>query len=146
PTPQPQLSAIHSVAATPSNLNVPSPAPIVPSAEQHVPPQITTAAAGQAPGPQDAGSIAPDQGTGSGDWIVVPKGGVSPDAGAAHQALVGPSSEAAKLPTPIANPASPAGTPAGSTAFDGDQNDFSSLGDLDTAGDALASFDSTLGG
>ncbi|CAN8098746.1 unnamed protein product [Discula destructiva] len=60
-------------------------------------------------------NTAPDQGTGSGDWVVVPKGGVSPGA------------SAAPAPPSIAGPSEPAQTPG----------DF---GDMNTAGEALSSY------
>lgn len=63
--------------------------------------------------------MAPDQGTGSGDWVVVPKGGVSPTGASAAPAGAGPSE--------------PAQTPGG---------DF---GDLNTAGEALNSYTNDLG-
>lgn len=111
----------------------------------------------------------PDQGTESGDWVVVSKndgsqGGPSPSAAGA--AAVGTSAgtpqaqpaPAAAAPTATAEepvktqepqvaskPVSAAPTPADGEGFDGDHNDFSSLGDLDTAGDALASYDGTGG-
>ncbi|KAG6008917.1 hypothetical protein E4U43_000085 [Claviceps pusilla] len=103
---------------------------------------------------------APDQGASGEDWVVVPKGGVSPEEDGA-KALSGPNSApsraaegtdmdgeaskqvAAAAPAAPTNPTSAAATPAvtdgGSTSFD--QNDFSSLGDLDTAGDAMAGYD-----
>lgn len=60
-------------------------------------------------------NTAPDQGTGSGDWVVVPKGGVSPGA-----------STARVLPS-AAGPSEPAQT----------SGDF---GDINTAGEALNSY------
>ncbi|KAM0564065.1 hypothetical protein ACHAPJ_000273 [Fusarium lateritium] len=138
-TPQPQLSAGQSGAGTPSNANV---AHSGPSGD------VTM---GGTQGPRDNTATAPDQGTGSGDWVVVPKDGAAQD-----QSNQGPGSgtasanantpnvpgidaakSVAKTASAGATPA--AGTPGGSVSFD--QNDFSSLGDLDTAGDALASFD-----
>jgi len=71
---------------------------------------------------------APDQGTGNDDWVVVPKGG-SPSGG--------PNPDAASAQP--SKPASAALTPADGLSFD--NNDFSSLGDLDTAGDALEGYD-----
>ncbi|KAJ6445799.1 haloacid dehalogenase-like hydrolase [Purpureocillium lavendulum] len=161
PTPQPQMSAAHSNAATPSNANnAPSPAPAqnpAPAAQDEAaaPPQASgdvamggTESPAKAPEPA---STAPDQGTGSGDWVMVPKGGASPEATAGQEAPAAPPAtegedEAAKSATAAqtaAKPPSAAATPAvtdgGSATFD--QNDFSSLGDLDTAGDALAGFD-----
>ncbi|RDA86627.1 hypothetical protein CP532_1042 [Ophiocordyceps camponoti-leonardi (nom. inval.)] len=91
-------------------------------------------------------STAPDQGTGSGDWVVVPKSGETVDGQAAQGEATGEATSEASKPTsaPTAKPAgssaaTPAVTEGGSATFD--QNDFSSLGDLDTAGDALSGFD-----
>jgi hypothetical protein len=141
-TPGPQTSALPSAVATPANLNVPSPAPPLPGAD----PKSTTTGGDAAGRAGDAGKengrTAPDQGTGSGDWIVVPKGGVSPEP---PQATTGPAADAIKATAPVPRVPSATGTPveAGSTTFD---NDFSSLGDLDTAGDALASYEGPSGG
>lgn len=95
----------------------------------------------------------PDQGTGSGDWVVVPKTdgsqGPSPNptgASGTPQPQPATAEEPAKTqPQVSSKPVSAAPTPADGSAFDGDNNDFSSLGDLDTAGDALASYDGTGG-
>ncbi|KJZ72643.1 hypothetical protein HIM_08002 [Hirsutella minnesotensis 3608] len=102
--------------------------------------------------PEEEHSTEPDQGTGSGDWVVVPKDGETPTASAAPNQETASASAIDEAPKPAAaatgaatstKPSSAAATPAvtdgGSTSFD--QNDFSSLGDLDTAGDALAGFD-----
>ena len=145
PTPQAQLSAAHSNAATPSNVNVPSPAAQQPSgaATADVNMGGTESGAKQS-------STTPDQGTGSGDWVVVPKDGSAPNASTAPAAAQpGTAGEASKEgATPGASaapkPVSAAATPGVEGSFD--QNDFSSLGDLDTAGDALASFDDGTGG
>lgn len=136
PTPQAQLSGAQSGAATPAHPHVHG---------QHAPGDV--AMGGTDDGARD--STAPDQGTGSGEWVVVPKGGATPPnaqapetsgVGAGASTATVADSEAAKH---AAKPSSGVGTPAmtdgGSASFD--QNDFSSLGDLDTAGDALASFD-----
>ncbi|KAK7988030.1 hypothetical protein PG989_008345 [Apiospora arundinis] len=200
PTPQGQLSAMPSNAATPANANVPSPMPTVPEAPKQEEPAGDVSMSGTDDHPSSA-AMAPDQGTGSGDWVVVPKGGVTPDpttaaspsnppganAGAAAPPAAPPSSEppaAAKAspesstpqqqaqqpqaqtqqqpqqpqpPTAATAPAaatpatnkSGSGTPAAvstaSMGFDAD-NDFGSLGDLDTAGDALATFNTDTPG
>jgi hypothetical protein len=103
--------------------------------------------AGMEPDSKEQQTTAPDQGTGSGDWVVVPKDGTP--SGADTPAAAGNAAGASSSGnTPKPNTAAPsnkvpsaAGTPgiAGDGGFD--QNDFSSLGDLDTAGDALAGFD-----
>lgn len=137
PTPQPHLSGAQSGAATPHG-NVASPAPSHSLAQQV--PGGDVAMGGTDDHAKD--STAPDQGTGSGDWVVVPKGGTTPPNALAGRAAGGIDSEAAKHAASV-KPGSGVGTPAvtdgGSASFD--QNDFSSLGDLDTAGDALAGFD-----
>ena len=63
-------------------------------------------------------SSAPDQGTGSGDWVVVPEGGVSPNT----SANAAPAADSAQPLAPESKPA---------------DNDFGSPGDLNTAGEAL---------
>jgi len=144
-TPQPHhLSAIPSAVATPVNLNAPSPRPLqVPIS------QPQSAAGGEDAKMVDAeapkgGPTGPEQGAGGlGEWVV-PKGGVSPSS-ANPAAGSGPGSSGTQLQQALASkPASSAPTPGGGgggLGFDGDNNDFSSLGDLDTAGDALASYD-----
>ncbi|KAK3362705.1 hypothetical protein B0T25DRAFT_575412 [Lasiosphaeria hispida] len=145
PTPQPHVSGIPSSAATPANLNAPSPLP--------VPAPISQPSAGadddirmqDADGPKIG--TAPDQGTGSGDWVVVPKGGVSPGSASNLPGPVGAtqlpatSAEGSTALAELSKPPSAAPTPGDIMAFDNDNNDFSSLGDLDTAGDALAGYD-----
>ncbi|KAI0387923.1 DUF1750-domain-containing protein [Hypomontagnella monticulosa] len=133
PTPQAHSSAIHSRVATPSNLNAPSP-----QQPTHKDDTGDVRMDGTGTAEPTAGT-APDQGTGSGEWIVVPKGGAMPDGppGAA------PPSHMPKVGGPMSKQGSATGTP--SAGFDGDQNDFSSLDDLNTAGDALAGFSGTPG-
>lgn len=152
PTPQPHLSAGQSNAGTPGQANVQSPAPPqpAPGAPQHQEaprlqgaPQIPNEDVSMSgmDGANEQHDTAPDQGTGSGDWVVVPKDAAS---GAANPAPAAPA-EAAKpaaapaVPKPPSAATTPAVTEGGSVTFD--QNDFSSLGDLDTAGDALAGYD-----
>ncbi len=109
---------------------------------------------------EDTGS-AKDQ---DGDWVVVPPGGVSPGAsarsGSAVPATAVPAQPAAAPSTagpeaagitdvsnpPVSDskPTSAAPTPGDGLAFD--TNDFSSLGDLDTAGEALAGYDNDNAG
>lgn len=169
PTPQGQLSAIPSNAATPVNLNVPSPQPQPQSTAQPAPPQaprqdashdVTMSGTNYS---SSGGGTAPDQGTGSGEWVVVPKGGLIPDPVANPTPATATSAVAAPTATGVTNAAvesqqpndnkaseqpsskqpSTTGTPAASMGFDA--NDFGSLGDLDTAGDALAGFHDTPG-
>ncbi|KAL1883146.1 hypothetical protein VTK73DRAFT_9513 [Phialemonium thermophilum] len=159
PTPQPQLSAMGSAVGTPQNQNEPSPQPATAATGE-------TTATTNAPvdtNMEDAGppiaetTTVPDQGTDSGDWVVVPKDEghtkqPSPNKAAAaviseppQTTAIEPSVAAPDKTEPVSatsKPASAVPTPGGGgSAFDGDQNDFSSLGDLDTAGDALADYD-----
>ncbi|KAI0840679.1 DUF1750-domain-containing protein [Hypoxylon sp. FL0890] len=133
PTPQAQISAVHSGVATPANLNVPSPRQPAQNDEAG---DVKMDGVG---GTESTSGTAPDQGTGSGDWVVVPKTGAIPDGTANTPSSSNPS----KVPGTMSKQASATGTP--SAGFDGDQNDFSSLDDLNTAGDALAGFSGTPG-
>lgn len=133
-TPQPHHQ-VHSSANTPTNLQ--------PAQAHNQPKDVSMLDAGAARNPStDA--------TGSGDWVVVPPGGVSPT----HQQLTpsalsepGHPAPASNATAPSANPspmptaglASNADTP-GLPDFHTSPNDFADLGDLDSAGDALASY------
>ncbi|KAI1328375.1 hypothetical protein F5Y16DRAFT_369529 [Xylariaceae sp. FL0255] len=128
-TPQPAMSAGPSNAGTPGNLNFPSPHPPPPQAGLH-------------PGADTAQRTTPDQDTGSGDWVVVPKGGETPDP--TNVDNVSASVPGAKVAGQSSHQPSAAGTP--SMGFNGDHNDFSSLEDLNSAGDALAGYSGTPGG
>ncbi|KAK0730439.1 hypothetical protein B0H67DRAFT_475534 [Lasiosphaeris hirsuta] len=144
PTPQPHLSGIPSSAATPANLNAPSPLPVPAPTSQLSAGANDDIKMQDADGPKTI--TAPDQGTGSGDWIVVPKGGVSPGSasnpvGSVAQLPVTSTEGTTVLAASSSKPPSAAHTPVDGMAFDNDNNDFSSLGDLDTAGDALAGYD-----
>lgn len=82
---------------------------------------------------QDPGVVrdlnaAPDQGTESGDWVVVPKGGISPGASASGA----PAVEAAAV---LSEPAPSLGEATKASDTD--------LGDMNTAGEALNSYDQT---
>lgn len=135
PTPQAHFQA-GSSANTPSNLN-----------------NVSTPQAGG----REAESTVPAQGT-AGDWVVVPPGGVSPVDGSStftnpaqgqplgtQNLATGQSStpqgqtNPSPLPTTTA-PTSSINTPAGGLDFHGSPNDFPDLGDLDSAGDALAGY------
>ncbi|KAI1334003.1 DUF1750-domain-containing protein [Xylariaceae sp. FL0016] len=132
-TPQQHVSAVQSSAATPAHLNVPSPQPATQQGERantDTDIKMDGAATNQPP-------TAPDQGTGSGDWVVVPKMGNAPET-AANPAS---NSEPLKAPVSSSKQASAAGTP--SAGFD--QSDFNSLPDINTAGDAMAGFGGTPG-
>ncbi|KAK9417851.1 hypothetical protein SUNI508_01608 [Seiridium unicorne] len=140
-TPQ-GFSALPSGSGTPANANVPTPPAPAPAAQASPPKQQDVNMSGTDANPSNA---APDQGTDSGDWVVVPKGGVSP--GAAPTTSTSDDQAAPKEPSqpPSKQPsASASGTPA-AASIGFDANDFGSLGDLDTAGDALASFSDTPG-
>ena len=160
PTPQPHLSAMGSAVATPAGINAPSPQPAQPTTAGE-PPAPANAAEDvrmeDSNAPKTEVPTVPDQGTESGDWVVVPKSDEpqvpSPNApGASGTPQPQPTAAAAteepaktQPPQESSKPVSAAPTPGDGSAFDGDHNDFSSLGDLDTAGDALASYDGTGG-
>ncbi|KAB5536350.1 hypothetical protein GE09DRAFT_323622 [Coniochaeta sp. 2T2.1] len=150
PTPQAHLSAPQSNVGTPANFNAPSPqrpqtdgpSDAPPAAPKTAPEDVTMEDADHS---KPTGDTASDQGTGSGDWVVVPKH----DATAAFQqqqpsAAGTPSAATGAAPTQqqptSSKPGSAAPTPGGG-AGTFDNNDFSSLGDLDTAGDGLAGYD-----
>jgi len=154
PTPQPQLSAIPSSVATPAHIGAPSPQvpqPTIPEEDAMEGVTMDSAAATGGPSVEHAG----EQGAGGDDWVVVPKGGLSPEP-SSKPAAPGPQDvptldvapgEEAKPVGAASIKSSAAGTPAAgdldSVAFegDGDNNDFGSLADLDTAADALAGYD-----
>lgn len=143
PTPQPQMSAAHSNAATPQNPSAPSPAVTQPPAQPQEQTGGDVSMGGTDAPPKEQQNTAPDQGTGSGDWVVVPKEGAASNAGTPNPVVGGNAPSGGNTPKPAAAPAKPAsaaGTPA-ITEGGFDHNDFSSLGDLDTAGDALAGYD-----
>lgn len=118
----------------------------------NIPPAVTASGTGGAPPPQpavgqavtqapisedftmqDSGvgsepSAAPDQGTESGDWVVVPKGGVSPRASASGP----PAAEIVAAPSEPAAAASSLGEAAKPSDHD--------LGEMNTAGEALSSY------
>lgn len=130
PTPQPQLPSIPPAVPTPDvGAAPPPPPPQQPIVSQAIP---------QAPASEDVTmqdsdtardpNAAPDQGTESGDWVVVPKGGVSPSASASGA----PAAEA------VAAPSEP--TPSLGEAAKASDTD---LGDMNTAGEALSSYDQT---
>lgn len=161
PTPQAHLSGIPSAAGTPAEADLPSPVPApesAPTEAQAQPEASADVAMSGTEAPEAAKEspvAAPEQDTGTGDWVVVPKGGVSPGAASPNPTTETPIPAPALVPEApkaeaepeqaVSKPVSAAPTPAvgdsESMAFDGDNNDFSSLGDLDTAGDALAGYD-----
>lgn len=146
-TPQPHLQT-HSSAGTPNMT-----APYLQTQTQQQPENdVQMADADQA-----TEQTAPGGASGTGDWVVVPRGGVEEPASAQEQAPVTttapsedvpatavPASNPSPLPTTTA-PTSSANTP-GMPDFHTSPNDFADLGDLDTAGDALASYGDDLGG
>ncbi|KAH6660588.1 hypothetical protein BKA67DRAFT_58063 [Truncatella angustata] len=137
-TPQ-GFSAVPSGSETPANASVPTPPPPATAAQPSPPKQQDVDMSGTEAG---ASNTAPDQDTGSGDWVVVPKGGVSPSAAPPMPG----NDQTAAPPRPPSQPASKQASAAGTptvASMGYDANDFGSLGDLDTAGDALASFSDT---
>ncbi|EFQ26441.1 hypothetical protein CGRA01v4_05588 [Colletotrichum graminicola] len=147
PTPQTHMSALNSTAGTPANANAPSPAPVPPTIPEETETQASAGASagaaedvtmGNTGSTKNTPATAPDHGTGSGEWVVVPKGGTSPDPGAGAATSTGATEgdepkAAAKIP-------SAAGTPVETQTPGG----FSSLGDLDSAGDAMASYGASM--
>ncbi|KAI1133674.1 hypothetical protein F5Y10DRAFT_228323 [Nemania abortiva] len=135
-TPQPSMSAAPSNAATPANLNFPSPHSL--SHQQGF--STSQNADVKMDGMDTAAGTAPDHGLNTGDWVVVPKGGITPDGNTDAGSTTGPP----RAMGPSSKQPSAVGTP--SVGFNGDHNDFSSLEDLNSAGDALAGFSGTPGG
>jgi hypothetical protein len=105
---------------------------------------------GDAETPKDA-NTAPDQGP-EGDWVVVPKDDTTPptniNPASTTTTTTQPPLSSITAPQPPSKPASAAPTPARDEEADNNENenDFSELGDLDTAGDALASYSPPSGG
>ncbi|KAJ1333326.1 SWI/SNF and RSC complexes subunit Ssr4 C-terminal [Microdochium nivale] len=153
PTPQAHLSAAHSHAATPVNVASPHALPQHASYMENA--DVRMGDTESAKSNEASGSSVPDQGSGSGEWVVVSKDGVTPSnsGGGVGTGMGNPDGSNDTGSEPLkatlaantsSNQASAAGTPAeGSTTVD--FVDFGSLGDLDTAGDALAGYDSTAG-
>lgn len=118
-TPQPQLPPIPSDTAAHANVVAPPPQTVAgQAAPGNISEDITMQDSGQAAGT----NTAPDHGTGSGDWVVVPKGGISP--GASANGGPAPSSTAG-APEPI------------QTSSDANKPVDSDFGDVNTAGDTL---------
>ncbi|KAL2757584.1 hypothetical protein ACRALDRAFT_1074570 [Sodiomyces alcalophilus JCM 7366] len=156
PTPQANTSAINSNVATPINADAQSPAAVPPIAEKAShnndngsnTQDVTMGNAGTGTGTEmnkEAPPNNPNQGPAGEDWVVVPKSGASSSEGPGATTGDGAGTQGPKSSTPAATGGPPAteqasavGTPA---VTEGDANDFSSLGDLDTAGDALASYE-----
>ncbi|KAF4629050.1 hypothetical protein G7Y89_g9098 [Cudoniella acicularis] len=146
-TPQPHLQP-QSSAGTPSNIPAASPQPLAPPAAQHDQLDVNMG---------DSGPLndqPPADGTGTGDWVVVPPGGVSPthtSAQADPQTTLPPQTTAPTTSTPATINANPSPLPTGSSNqtplpdFHPSPNDFAGLDDLDSAGDALASYGDDLG-
>ncbi len=139
PTPQALLQHPSS-AGTPTNMHIPSPQPF---SQSHQGQSRDVDMSGQQASSTDA--------TGTGDWVVVPPGGVSPASTLVpqtHPATVLPSAStvqaaptvSAPISQPSPHPASSSVNTPGLPDFHASPNDFADLGDLDTAGDALASY------
>jgi hypothetical protein len=141
PTPQAHLQA-NSSAGTP-RLD-PSPQP---SAHSEAQAPAESSETNKPAEDVDMGDTSRD-GQGTGDWVVVPEGGVSPSENAAQPQTSFPETEAAVPAAPTSEPAADLDT--GDHAadldmelgdnFNTDANDFGSLEDLDTAGEALAGY------
>jgi flagellar motor switch/type III secretory pathway protein FliN len=127
PTPQPNLQT-GSAAGTP--INVPTPQP---HAAQAPAGSAVPAAPESMEGVERAENK--EDGTG-GDWVVVPPGGVSPPAATAPAAP----SAAAAAPAHNTTQGQSLSLDLPENTFNTDPTDFSSLEDLDTAGEALAGY------
>lgn len=148
-TPQPLLQT-HSSAGTPAT-HVPSPQPAGLASPQ---PQAPIPAQGDVNMSGANEQTASTDASGTGDWVVVPPGGVSPDpttsatTGQPSSTVEAPSAAsvpASTIPTTSPHPASNAtNTPL--PDFSTSPNDFADLGDLDTAGDAMAGYGDDMGG
>lgn len=165
PSPQPHLQAPPS-AATPG-MQAPSPQPVArvspqpqpqpqaqpqsqpPSQQAQPQPQPQPQPQAQAQAPQQDVSMANanEQSTstdGTGDWVVVPPGGVSPVTAPNEPSTSSGVSAPPTIPTVSPNPTVTAeNTPLPS--FSTSPNNFGDLSDLDTAGEALANY-SEMGG
>lgn len=135
-TPQPLLQS-HSAASTPV-MHVPSPQPVAHQSPQaSAPPpaeDVTMSEATEQPTSADP--------TGSGDWVVVPPGGISPQPNNAITPNLSASTAAEPTePAPVLPPTTSAPEPAQSlTPAANFDTDFPQLEDLDSAGDALAGY------
>lgn len=132
-TPQAYLQT-KSSTSTPG-MHAPSPQPVA-----QVSPQP------QAPAQGDTEMAHAEQAVGNdtGDWVVVPPGGVSPTGGQGAQQPAPAPIPAPSIPTPSPLPVttSSMNTPQ---EYQASPNDFADLGDLDSAGDALAGYGDTSG-
>jgi len=143
-TPQPLLQT-HSSAGTPG-MHIPSPQPVAHTSPL---PQAPIPAQGDVNMPDANKQVVSADGIGTGDWVVVPPGGVSPDPTTSAQQPssaieVSSAIPALTVPTPSPHPTTNAdNTPL--PDFSTSPNDFADLGDLDTAGDALASYGDDAG-
>jgi hypothetical protein len=149
PTPQPHLQAQSSNGGgTPAH--IPSPQPTTQTEGTAAPVSADTVPVSTSTEDVEMGGT-PVEGQGTGDWVVVPEGGVSPPPApvlepAAIATTISSPKEAASTVTPSAATAAPVSVQENETIADADldlgldANDFGSLEDLDTAGDALASY------
>jgi hypothetical protein len=145
PTPQPHLQANSSTGTPrldpspqPSNHNE-AQGPVEPTEAEKTAEDI------------DMGDATSKDGQGTGDWVVVPEGGVSPSDNVAQPRTTFPETEAADPPPTTSELA--VDLDRGDSAadldmelgdnFNTDANDFGSLEDLDTAGEALAGYDNS---
>ncbi|KAH6666105.1 hypothetical protein B0J14DRAFT_643388 [Halenospora varia] len=148
-TPQPHLQA-NSSAGTPNNMPAASPQPLAPEASAATQ-SLHDVNMGE--GQTSGGEQPPTDATGTGDWVVVPPGGVSPSAsGQAQPTTTQPSAPAPATSTPSATmnaELSPLPTASSNQTplpdFHTSPNDFADLGDLEGADGALGSYGDDLG-
>ncbi|CAG8960557.1 hypothetical protein HYFRA_00013380 [Hymenoscyphus fraxineus] len=154
PTPQPYLQP-QSAAGTPVHIPAASPQPSgntpLQQNTQNDTNMTDVGTSNEQPVPDASGT--------GGDWVVVPPGGVSPTGASAPTAQAGvapqPTAPASIIPpattsAPITANPSPLPTASSNQTpvadFHTSPNDFADLGDLDSAGDALATYNADLGG
>jgi hypothetical protein len=126
-TPQPLMQP-HSGSGTP-DFRATSPHPLAHVSPQPEVPASTQGDVNMSEATEQAVSA---DGSGTGDWVVVPPGGVSPVPTTTTTGQVEvPTAPVLEIPTMNDTPADD---------YNGSPNDFADLDDLDTAGDAMASY------
>lgn len=139
PSPQTHQQT-HSSSGTPA-LHAPSPQPVSQAPSQSQAPQADVITATT----REQTTTTTTDPAGTGDWVVVPPGGVSPASTPAQTSTAGAATTnaAGAAPAPATSTLSPRPTLPN---FSASPNDFADLGDLDTAGEALAGYGDDIGG